>query len=172
MSMNITKEEAEGILKTAQAAQNKAKTLKEHGQALIGAVAQTGVIAGTSFGFGYLAGRKGDVRFMKVPVALGSAAVFHIGGFFGVFGKHSEIAHNMGDGALASYMTILGVQIGTEHKAAAEKSSGAQLPAAASTSGWAAMGGFVGNAMGMGPANQAGLMTTEELEALRMVRAA
>lgn len=171
--MNITRDQIDDVVRQAEAANNKAKKWKEKGEEVIGRVARTVETGVCSFGFGYLAGRKGDVRIMGAPVALVSAAALHLGGFFGVFGKYADHAHNLGDGGIAAYTTILGVQIGTEHKQAAGQGAAA--------SGWATLTGWDPNTIGamrgldprLAAAPPAGVpMTMDELMALAQSRAA
>jgi hypothetical protein len=75
-------------------------------------------VAVTSFGFGYARGRMatadGEFSVMGVPPDLLAGVVLHGLGFLGAFGKFDEHAHNLGNGALAAFLTTKGVQFGVE----------------------------------------------------------
>lgn len=89
---------------------------KEKGQETLGNVLQTVEVGGTAFAFGFMRGKmgdqNGDLDVVGVPASLGSAVALHGLGFLGVFGKHSEHAHNLGDGALAEYAAVQGMKLG------------------------------------------------------------
>jgi len=76
-------------------------------------------VSASSFGFGYARGRyaatDGVFAIMGVPPDLLAGAVLHGLGFLGAFGaKYNEHAHNLGNGALAAFLTTKGVQYGVE----------------------------------------------------------
>jgi hypothetical protein len=91
-------------------------TMREKGQEAIGTVLQTVEVGGTAFGFGFMRGKMGDAQgdldIVGIPASLGTAVAMHGLGFMGVFGKHSEHAHNIGDGALAEYGAVQGMRLG------------------------------------------------------------
>lgn len=91
-------------------------------------------VAGTSFLFGFLHGRKGGMpETAKVPWDLGTAALMHVLGFAGigagVGGTEGETdapwhMHNVGNGALAYYTGSMGAQIGQRMRKAAKNPDG------------------------------------------------
>jgi hypothetical protein len=95
-------------------AQERAETWKEKGEAVLGHVIQTVEVCLMTFGFGLSQGRYGATDVLGVPIELGSGVVMHLLGFFNVFGKHADHAHNIGDGALGAYFHTLGVGIGDQ----------------------------------------------------------
>lgn len=90
--------------------------MREKGQEQLGHVLQTAEIGAASFGFAFARGKmgdeNGDLDVAGIPVSLGAAVALHGLGFMGVFGKHDEHAHNLGDGALAEYATVQGLRMG------------------------------------------------------------
>lgn len=93
-------------------------SMKEKGQEALGHVLQTVEVGGTSFAFGFMRGKmgdqNGDLDVVGVPASLGTAVGMHVLGFLGIFGKHSEHAHNIGDGAVAEYAAVAGMRLGAE----------------------------------------------------------
>lgn len=89
---------------------------KEKGQEQMGHALQAVEIGATAFGFGFMRGKmgdeNGDLDIAGIPTSLGAAAGLHILGFMNVFGKHSEHAHNIADGALAEYAAVQGMRMG------------------------------------------------------------
>ncbi len=89
---------------------------KEKGQEQMGHMLQAVEIGATAFGFGFMRGKMGDengeLDVAGIPASLGSAIALHVLGFAGVFGKHGEHAHNIGDGALAEYAAVQGMRMG------------------------------------------------------------
>jgi hypothetical protein len=89
---------------------------KEKGQEQLGHVLQTAEVGATAFGFGFARGKMGDAEgnldIAGMPTSLVAAVGMHGLGFMGVFGKHSEHAHNIGDGALAEYAAVQGMRMG------------------------------------------------------------
>lgn len=89
---------------------------KEKGQEQLGHVLQTAEVGATAFGFGFMRGKMGDqegnLDVAGMPASLTTGVVMHGLGFMGVFGKHSEHAHNIGDGAIAEYAAVQGMRMG------------------------------------------------------------
>ncbi len=85
---------------------------------------------GTAFGFGYLRGRMTDpadpesFSVMGVEPDLLAGVALHAVGFLGGFGKYSEDAHNVANGALSSYAVTKGVEIGVDARAESEGTAG------------------------------------------------
>lgn len=82
---------------------------------------QTVEVVGSTFGFGVLRGRyadpdTGEWEIMGVPPDLLAGIALHgaalLGGFAGQRGDFAMHAHNLGDGALASYFFTKGAQLG------------------------------------------------------------
>ena len=74
--------------------------------------------AAFAFGFarGYFSEPGKDLTVLGVPVDLASGLVGHAAGLFGGLGRYKEDAHNLSDGALASYFTTLGLKLGVEQR--------------------------------------------------------
>lgn len=122
---------------------------KEKGQEQLGHVLQTAEVGATAFGFGFMRGKMGDAEgnldVAGMPASLATGVVMHGLGFMGVFGKHSEHAHNIGDGALAEYAAVQGMRMGAARSAdfsgqrrIAGRGNGARNP----LSGKTGFGGF------------------------------
>ena len=75
-------------------------------------VVQSILVSGASFGFGVLGGHSGQVDVLGVPVDLGTGILLQLAGFAGLAGKWDKAAHDLGDGALASYFARLGARVG------------------------------------------------------------
>jgi len=105
-----------------------AKAQEQFGQAIC---ALETTVSAFSFGFarGYWSKPGQDVTVMGVPIDLGAGLIGHAMGFFGSLGHYAEDAHNLSNGALASYATTLGLRMGVEQ---AQKHAGV-TPAA---QGW------------------------------------
>ncbi len=90
--------------------------LREQGQEQLGHVLQTAEVGATAFAFGFMRGKMGDqdgnLDVVGIPASLGASVAMHGLGFLGVFGKHSEHAHNLGDGALSEYAAVQGMRMG------------------------------------------------------------
>lgn len=96
----------------------RVETLKEKGQEALGSVLQSAEVGGAAFAFGFMRGKMadtdGNLDVVGIPASLGASIALHGLGFLGVFGKHSEHAHNLGDGALAEYAAVAGMRMGNE----------------------------------------------------------
>lgn len=125
--LQITRADAEKLLKRAQGAGQAIKRARERADEVVGTVVQTTEIGTAAFGFGLVNGRWGGVEVLGVPLDLLAAGGLHVLGFVGVASDH---LHNFGDGALASFATTLGRGVGIEmaQKAAQQPN---QLPAGA-----------------------------------------
>lgn len=81
-----------------------------------------------ALGAGYLQGRANTVNLFGTPVPTGVAIALTawLGGFLGehYLGGFSEDLYNIGDGALASWATVLGMQWGQNARVAAGESTG------------------------------------------------
>lgn len=103
---------------------------REDARETVMAVVRSVEVGGTAFSFGIVNGRWGRPELLGVPVDLGGSIAFHSLGFL----MDKEIAghlHNLGDGAMASYLTALGTGIGAkmlqESSAAAQASQAPQI---------------------------------------------
>jgi hypothetical protein len=123
------KKVAEGYLRMkSQIAKVKEKAAEAMEQGV-----QTLEVGGAAFGFGYLRGRMSSeskpFAIAGVPTDLGAGLALHTLAFMGGFDKYAEHGHNLGDGALASYLTFKGIQFGKEAAAKAGTASGYDDPA-------------------------------------------
>lgn len=116
-SLSKAKEHIERIRATAA----RAKEHAERGMGIAIAAVETG---GTAAAFGYIHERYGTAdkdqdnvyTVASVDADLGTAVAFHGAGFFGAFGKYSEHAHNVANGALAAYGYRQGAKYGRDAK--------------------------------------------------------
>ena len=127
MATNVTEKEAMSLIKQISSLKSRVSNTKEKMEEAIGQVVQTIEVGSTAVGFGVINGRWGGVELVGVPLDLITGGVFHLIGLFGVAPDHM---HNLGDGALASWLTTLGAGIGDEmrQKAGGATASGGMLP--------------------------------------------
>lgn len=99
----------------------KIETVKEKAEETMGQVLQSAEIAAAAGGFAYANARYGnmvgmnptpEIDVMGVPADVGAAVALHGMAFAGALGKYKEHAHNLGDGALASYLVRVGLRLG------------------------------------------------------------
>jgi hypothetical protein len=107
--MNISLRALEDIEKKFSNAKTRLANVQKSAQKIVGTVVQTTEVAGTAFGFGVVNGRWGSPEILGMPVDLAFGAGMHLLAFLDVAEEH---AHNIGDGALASYTASLGAGIG------------------------------------------------------------
>ncbi len=107
---------------------SRVDNIKEKAEETMGQVLQTAEIAAAAGGFAYANGRMGDMHKghatpeivipgVGLPADLGTAVVLHGLAFAGAAGKHKEHAHNLGDGALASFLVRMGLTMGAAKRA-------------------------------------------------------
>ena len=111
--------------------------VREHAVKTMGEVIGTAEAGVTAFGFGYLRGRygsEGELSVLGVPVDLAVALGLKGMAFADAFDRYNTDAHAIGQGALDSYLTAMGVRFGLESK----KESAA--PTAAVKGDYAAVG--------------------------------
>ena len=143
--MAFSRTEVQKLIETTERAKTSAARLKEKATETMGIALGAMEVSGASFGFGYARGRfataDGEFAVMGVPPDLLAGVALHGLGFLGAFGKkYSEHAHNLANGALASFLSTKGVQFGIEGRkeplrrpvvggagAASRLSSGARL---------------------------------------------
>ncbi len=102
----------------------KLQTVRKQAEHTVEKVLRTAETGGMAFGLGYVNGRYGSTEVMGMPIELLLGAGLNIAGYIGLAGKHSDHLNNLGDGALAAYGTVLGVQVGTQMKAKAALPAG------------------------------------------------
>lgn len=104
-----------------EALRQRMASWREKGQEQLGHVLQSAEIGATAFGFAFIRGKMGDadgnLDVVGMPASLAAAIAGHGLGFMGVFGKHSEHAHNLADGALAEYAVVQGMRLGASKSA-------------------------------------------------------
>lgn len=100
----------------AESAKNRLRRGKEKAEEMAGQVLQTVEVAGSAFALGYARGRlsgdDGEWKMAGVDPELLAGVAFHGLGFLGLFGKYSEHVHNVGDGSLAAYAALKGIDLG------------------------------------------------------------
>lgn len=119
MALQISKASLVKAHSRAESFQKRLATVRKQAEHTVEKVLRTAETGGMAFGLGFANGRYGTTEVMGMPIELLLGAGLNIAGYLGVAGKHSDHLNNLGDGALAAYGTILGVQVGTEMKAKA-----------------------------------------------------
>jgi hypothetical protein len=121
--MQVSLKALEGMETRAKSALARAKRVKEESADAIMNVVGSVETFGTAFSMGVINGRWGNPELLGIPVDLGLGLAAHTIGF--VLDDGSQHLHRMGDGALSSYFSALGVGVGRkmldEVQAAARK---------------------------------------------------
>lgn len=121
MAMKITKAQLDKMQSRYNAMANRVKKVRKEAESVAETVVQTMEIGITAFGMGMVNGRfvndEGErgIQVLGVPIDLGGAVVLHGLGFFMPSGGKRSWAkdlHNLGDGMLASYLTVTGIGLG------------------------------------------------------------
>ena len=132
-------EKASDLAQKVDKLAQRAKGLAVKGEEAMGHMVQSMEVGMSALGFGWAEGRYGSIEVLGIPANLGASVALHGLGYFGMAGKHSEHLHNLGDGALASYLHTMGVGIGARSRSAARPGANAGvmnvLPAGGATSG-------------------------------------
>lgn len=93
-------------------------------------------VGGAAFGFGLLQGRRGgmpEIPYIGLSADLFTGLVLHLVGFMGWAGKYGDHAHNLGNGAIASWAVNQGALLG--EKMRKESETGAPAATTGLTSG-------------------------------------
>lgn len=125
MAIVVSKAKLEKAESRASRALSALKTVRKEGEHVVEKVLRTAETSGMAFGLGMINGYHGPITVAKMPLELLLAGGLELAGYFGLAGKHSDHLNNLGDGALAAFAVVKGVQVGAELKA---KHTGA-LPA-------------------------------------------
>lgn len=129
MALQISKASLVKAHDRAQSLQKRLANVRKQAEHTVEKVLRTAETGGMAFGLGFANGRYGSTEIMGMPIELLLGAGLNIAGYLGIAGKHSDHLNALGDGALAAYGTILGVQVGSELR------TKAGLPAPTKTSG-------------------------------------
>lgn len=124
--MQISLRALEDLEKKFTGARTRLANVQKSAQKMVGSVVQTTEVTGTAFGFGVINGRWGSPEILGMPVDLAFGVGMHVLAFLDVAEEH---AHNIGDGALASYTASLGAGIG--RKMLVESNTKGSLPGGA-----------------------------------------
>ena len=111
-----------------QGMQKRVQNIKAEAEEKVMIVVQTAEIGTSAFAFGLVNGRWNRPEFLGVPVDAFAGLALHAAGFM-VDSNAGSHMHNLGDGALASYVASLGMGVGAKMRLEALNPSGAQLPA-------------------------------------------
>lgn len=123
MALKVSKMGVARLRDYAERAHARARGLAVKSEQAVGTLVRTAEVQATAFGMGVVNGRFGGVEILGVPLDLGAGSAAHLLAFVGVGGKFSSHLHNLADGALASYMTTLGVGVGKRMAQSAGASS-------------------------------------------------
>lgn len=119
MAIQVSRASLQKVESRLDRALARLKTVKKEGEQVVEKMLRTGETSGMAFGLGLLNGYHGPVSIGPVPLEIILAGGLSLGGYFGLAGKHSDHLNNLGDGALAAWSVVKGVQIGAELKAKA-----------------------------------------------------
>lgn len=110
-----------------QGMQKRVQAIKADAEEKVMVVVQTAEVSTAAFAFGLVNGRWNRPEVVGVPVDALAGMLFHTAGFL-VDSNAGAHMHNLGDGALGSYVTSLGMGVGAKMRMEALNPSG-QLPA-------------------------------------------
>lgn len=105
----------------------RVQSIQEDAKEKIMVVVQTAEIGTSSFAFGVINARWNSPELLGVPVDALTALGLHAAGFL-LDNEGSAHLHNLGDGAVASYLVKLGSGIGAKMRLESLNPSGAPLP--------------------------------------------
>lgn len=126
MTTQISKASVSRLAQRAEGLQKRMMRFKAHAEKTTEKVVRTVEVGAMALGMGMAQGRYGSVEIVGVPAELAVGGVLNLLGYFGIAGKHSDHLNNLGDGALAAYLTTVGKGVGTAMKL---KSLGGGTPA-------------------------------------------
>jgi hypothetical protein len=114
-----SRQDVHKLVNLAEKGKNTVAKIKEKAAETMETAVSVLEVSAASFGFGYARGRYattgGEFAVMGVPPDLLAGVVLHGLGFLGAFGpKYDSHAHQLGNGALAAFLTTKGVQFGVE----------------------------------------------------------
>lgn len=107
--------------------QKRIQNVKKEAQEKVMVVVQTAEVSTAAFAFGLVNGRYNRPEVVGVPCDALAGMLFHAAGFL-VDTEAGSHMHNLGDGALASYVASLGTGVGAKMRLESLNPSG-QLPA-------------------------------------------
>ncbi len=107
--------------------QKRVQNIKKDAEEKVMIVVQTAEIGTSAFAFGLINGRWNRPEVVGVPVDALAGLCFHTAGFL-VDSNAGQHMHNLGDGAVASYVAGLGLGVGAKMRMESLNPSG-QLPA-------------------------------------------
>jgi len=96
-----------------EAMQKRVQNVKKEAQEKVGIVVQSAEIATMGFGMGVVNGRWNRPEVVGIPVDALTSILLHAGGFI-LDSDGASHMHNLGDGALCSYMVGLGSGVGIQ----------------------------------------------------------
>lgn len=126
MSTAISLKSLTDLKSRYESMQKRVKAVKEDAQEKVGIVVQAFEVGTVAFGMGVVNGRWNRPEFIGVPVDALTAILLHAGGFI-MDGAGNHHLHNLGDGALASYMSGLGLGVGMQMRVQSLNPSGAPV---------------------------------------------
>ena len=133
MAIQVSKAQLVKATDRVKSLSQRIKSVQKQAEHTMEKVLRTAETGGMAFGFGMLNGRYGSTpEVLGMPLDLALGAALNIAGYLGAAGKHSDHLNNLGDGALAAYLTVLGTQVGakmTASKAPTATTKGDRLTA-------------------------------------------
>ena len=114
MALQISKQHIGKMHERVQSLQNRIAKIKDKTEEATAKFVRSCEVGGAAFASGVIQGRFGGMEIMGVPVELGAGIALNVLGYFGAAGKHSDHLINIGDGALAGYLSATGRGLGAE----------------------------------------------------------
>lgn len=110
---NVSLARVNHLLDKVKSLQASKKNAIQHAKRGVVMVADSAVIGVGAFGFGVAQGRFGEKKVLGIPVELVGAAAFHGAALMDVGGKEmTRQFHNLGNGALAAFVSAVGRGVG------------------------------------------------------------
>lgn len=114
MAVQLSKKDLNRAQERLVSLRNRIERAKKEAEKTAEKFVRSAEVGGTAFAFGVVQGRTGGVEVVGVPIDLAVGVGLNIAGYMGAAGKMSDHLNNVGDGALAAYLTTMGQGVGKE----------------------------------------------------------
>ena len=112
MAMKLSKSELSKSYDRLQSLRKRVAGIREKAKEATENLVETIEVTGAAFAMGVLNGKTGGIEVVGVPIELGAGLGLVGLSFLGVAGNASNHLHQLGNGCLAAYATIVGRGVG------------------------------------------------------------
>lgn len=120
MATNVTSAQIEEAIQTTLKAKERWQSFKQKAAAqfeettkIALGILETGLAA---YGVGVVRGKYGEIKLVNVPYELVASTGLHLASFGGLFGQQKNHVHNIANGILSGYLSLLGLEHGASMK--------------------------------------------------------